>query len=90
MPVGSPLLPVLLNLIIHDLEKNVLFNMSINIPIYRYMDDILLLVPNQIYEILLNRLKFTVEHNDDSSVNFLNVKLTLTIKEDQIKFNNYS
>jgi len=54
------------------------------------MDDILLLVPNQIYEILLNRLKFTVEHNDDSSVNFLNVKLTLTIKEDQIKFNNYS
>jgi len=46
------------------------------------MDDILLLVPNQIYEILLNRLKFTVEHNDDSSVNFLNVSLTI---KDQIK-----
>ncbi|KYQ59136.1 hypothetical protein ALC60_01852 [Trachymyrmex zeteki] len=58
------------------------------------MDDILLAVPNnQINEILDNfnsyhdRLRFTVEHVDDDSVNFLDVKVILN--DGRIKFDMY-
>ncbi|KYM78284.1 hypothetical protein ALC53_11309, partial [Atta colombica] len=78
------------NLISIALESNYklvsfdIISMYTNIPIelitkkYRYMNDILLAVPNnQINEILDNfnsyndRLRFTVEHGDDNSINFL-------------------
>ena len=57
------------------------------------MDDILLAVPNQINEILNrfnsyhNRLRFTVEHGDDKSINFLDVKVTL--EDSYIEFDIY-
>ncbi|KAG5322113.1 MOS1T transposase, partial [Pseudoatta argentina] len=64
----SPLLLVLANLVIHDLEKNVLSNMRINISVYyRYVDDILLMIPNnQIYDILDS---FKSYHNRLSLIN---------------------
>ena len=55
--------------------------------------DILLAVPNQINEILNrfnsyhNRLRFTVEHGDDKSINFLDVKVIL--EDSYIEFDIY-
>jgi len=83
--MGSPLSSVLANLIIQDLKEKIFSNININILIYyRYVDDILLAVPNnQINEILNrfntyhDRLRFTVEHGDNKSINFFDVKIIL-------------
>ncbi|KYQ57410.1 Phosrestin-2 [Trachymyrmex zeteki] len=64
-------------------KLNVTDKININISIYyRYMDDILLVAPdNQIDTILdkfnsyHDRLKFTVEHEENNSINFLDVKV---------------
>ena len=82
MPIRSPLSPVL---IIQDLEEKIFSNININIPIsYWYVDDILLTIPNnQINEILdrfnsyHDRLRFTMKHGNDKSINFFDVKLIL-------------
>ena len=73
------------------MEEKIFSNININIPIYYRYDDILLAIPNnQINEILdrfnsyHDRLRFTVEHGDDKSINFLDVKVIL--KDECIKF----
>ena len=54
--MGSPLSPILANLVIQDLEMSILSNINVNIPIYyRYVDmyDMLIaLSKNQMYLIL--------------------------------------
>ena len=54
LSMGSPLSPILANLVIHDLEMSILSNINVNIPIYyRYIDDMLIALPkNQMYLIL--------------------------------------
>jgi len=96
MPIGFLLLSILANLVIQDLEDKIFFNININILIYyRYVDDILLAVPNnQINEILDNfnsyndRLRFTVEHGDDNFINFLDVR-DMILDDGCIKFDMY-
>ncbi|XP_018364347.1 PREDICTED: uncharacterized protein LOC108762042 [Trachymyrmex cornetzi] len=73
MPMGSPLSPILADLVIQDLELYVINSLEFKVPIYyRYVDDILVALPDvQINKVLLlfnshhNRIKFTVEENDD-------------------------
>ncbi|XP_018376454.1 PREDICTED: uncharacterized protein LOC108769765 [Trachymyrmex cornetzi] len=78
MPMGSPLSPILADLVIQDLESDIL---TVAIP------------NNQVEEVLSlfnsyhDRLKCTVEERDDGSVNFLDE--TVILKEGQIKFDNY-
>ena len=96
MPIGFLLLSISANLVIQDLEDKIFFNININILIYyRYVDDILLAVPNnQINEILDNfnsyndRLRFIVEHGDDNSINFLDVR-DMILDDGCIKFDMY-
>ena len=75
---------MLANLVIQDLEDIIFSNININNPIYyRYMDILLAIPNNQINEIFDNfnsyydRLRFTIEHGDDNSINFLDVRVIL-------------
>jgi len=73
LPMGSPLSPVLADLVIQDLEKNIFQNLNTHIFFYyRYMDDIVLAASkNKINDILDSfngyheRIKFTVDHGDE-------------------------
>ncbi|XP_018355891.1 PREDICTED: telomerase reverse transcriptase-like [Trachymyrmex septentrionalis] len=83
LPMGSPLSPILADLVIQDLEHNIFDILITHIPLYyRYVDDILLAAPtNQITNILdsfnayQERIKFTVDYGDEFGISFLDVKL---------------
>jgi len=81
--MGSPLSPIIANLVMQDLEENALEKINHNIPFYyRYVDDIILAAPNdQVNKIVEtfngfhSRLQFTVEHEKDKSISFLDLKI---------------
>jgi len=86
-PMGSPLSPILADMVMQDLEVKAINELNIAFPIYyRYVDDIVLLTPNNMVENILNtfnsihsRLQFTLEREKNGSLNFLD--LTLIISE---------
>ncbi|EFN65030.1 hypothetical protein EAG_06186, partial [Camponotus floridanus] len=81
--MGSPLSPILANMVMDDLESQCLNSLNFTIPIYyRFVDDVFAIVPRtRMDEILTNfnnyheRLRFTFEMEVDSSISFLNVKI---------------
>ena len=83
LPMGSPLSPVLADLVIQDLEKNIFQNLNTHISFYyRYVDDIVLAAAKDEINSILDsfngyheRIKFTVDYGDEFGVNFLDVKL---------------
>jgi len=89
-PMGSSLSPVLADLVMQDLEIEALNKLNFVFPFYyRYVDDILLLTPSDKVDIILNtfnnihnRFKFTVELENNRSISFLD--LNLSIKNDSI------
>lgn len=83
-PMGSPLSPIIADLVSSDLEKRALSLIQMTIPIYfRFVDDILIAAPLDKFDDILNifnsihnRLQFTLEYNiNDNSINFLDVSL---------------
>lgn len=78
-----PLSPIITDVVMQDLEKNVLNLLNCKLLIYfRYVDDILLAAPseqiNNIFELFNNyydRLKFTIEYENDKSLNLLHLRL---------------
>jgi len=82
-PMGSPLSPVIANLVLQDLEEKALEKINCNIPFYhRYVDDIVLAAPsNQVKKIVdifnsfHQRLQFTIEYETNRCINFLDLKL---------------
>ena len=86
-PMGSPISPILADLVLQDLEEEVLKKFSFSIQAYfQYVDDTFLIIPkNKIKEILKNfnsyhsRLNFTYESEIDNTLVFLNL---LMIKND--------
>lgn len=94
-PMGSPLSPVIANLAMFQLEKDIVLNLNFEIPIYiRYVDDILLCLPEdkiqQIFNAFNNfneRLKFTVEIPTVNSINFLDI--TIIMQNDRFITNWY-
>jgi len=89
-PMGSPLSPILADIVMQDLEEKAIKKLDINFPFYyRYVDDILLLTPKSKVNIILNtfnniheRLKFTVKLEKNRSINFLD--LSLLVKNDAL------
>ena len=89
-PMGSPISPMLADLVLQDLEEVVLNKLSFKIyAYYRYVDDAFLIIPkNMIKEILENfnsyhsRLKFTHEIEFENTLSFIN--LLMIKKEDGI------
>jgi len=84
-PMGSPLSPILADIVMEDLEVNCLQKMEFKIhTYYRYVDDIFLIIPESKIENVLKtfneyhpRLKFTHEIENNNSISFLN---TLVIR----------
>jgi len=83
-PMGSPLSPIIADIVMQDLENSVLNTVKFPIPIfYRYVDDILLAVPEEKIDLILNkfnsfhpRLQFTLERGGDR-INFLDTTIIL-------------
>jgi len=91
-PMGSPLSPIIADIVMQDLEREVLGAFDFEIPFYhRYVDDIVLAVPTPCIDFVFNkfnsihpRLQFTIEIGK-SSINFLDT--TIIIKNNRIVFN---
>jgi len=89
--MGSPLSPIITDIVMQDLEKSVLNTIDMQLPFYyRYVDDIIFATHessiNSILEKFNNyhhRLNFTVEMESNRSLSFLN--LLLIIDNNKIK-----
>jgi hypothetical protein len=90
MPMGSPLSPILADIVMQDLEKKALNSLNFDVQFYyRYVDDIILSLPRTQKNILLekfndvhNRLQFTIEEEKNRCINFLDV--SLLVSDDRI------
>ena len=84
-PMGSPLSPVIADIVMQDIENKALETLGSKLPFYfRYVDDIACAVPNNLIERTLEifnsihpRLQFTMEIGIDNKLNFLDVSLLL-------------
>lgn len=84
--MGSPLSPIIADLVLQDLKEEALNRLPCILPIYfRYVDDILLAAPRGEIDNILgtfnslhDRLKFTLELSENNCINFLNVKIRST------------
>ena len=75
----SPILEITLQ----DIEIDAIKILPFNVPLYfRYVDDIILAVPVDSYDTVLNifnsfhkRIQFTIEIPDEDYINFLNIRI---------------
>ena len=82
-PMGSPLSPVIADIVVQDLESVALNSIGMDLKFYfRYVDDILLVSPkNQVDKILdtfngiNDRLQFTMEIEKDRNISFLDISI---------------
>jgi len=94
-PMGSPLSPVIADLVMRDLETKALNSLQFEAKLYvRYVDDILIATPkNQIentrkaFNSLHDRLQFTNELSENNKINFLNV--SILHKNNRLQFDLY-
>lgn len=85
-PMGSPISPIIADIVMQDLETSILTRLNIQLPFYyRYVDDIVLAAPkDKIVDILdefngyHSRLKFTYELENNSSLSFLDLELRIS------------
>jgi len=83
-PMGSPLSPILADIVLDDLETSCIQKLDFNLHTYcRYVDDIFMIIPATKLAIVLDifnnyhhRLKFTYELEVNDSLNFLDVSVT--------------
>ena len=89
-PMGSPLSPIIADLVMQDLELTILNSLDISVPLYfRYVDDIIMCIPEKYVTIITdkfnnyhNRLKFTNERENNRCISLLD--LTLKIIDNKI------
>jgi len=94
-PMGSPLSPIIADLVLQDLEMKAIERLPFELPLYyRYVDDVLLAAPvdrlNELLEIFNsfhNRLQFTLEIGINNKINFLDV--TIILNDQRIMFDRY-
>jgi len=92
--MGSPLSPILADIVMDDLETECLRNLNFTIhTYYRYVDDIFLIIPVTKLDLLLTtfnnyhtKLKFTYEVENNNSLSFLDV---LIVKNDNKLISNW-
>jgi len=93
-PMGSPLSPIISDLVMRDIEERALEILNLPLPFYfRYVDDILMAIPSDSINNILNifnnlhpRLQFTLEIGGDK-INFLDV--TIIKNNNKLEFNWY-
>ena len=89
LPMGSPFSPILADIIMDDLEKERLSSLGFELPLYiRYVDDILIAVPNTNIDNILQffktnkfNIKFPLEKEIERTINFLDISIAR--KQDQ-------
>lgn len=87
--MDSPLSPIIVDLVMQDLEANALGRIRVHLPFYfRYVDSIVMAVSNNLIDFTLMkfnffhpRMQFTVKREGDK-INFLNI----TIKNNNFSF----
>jgi len=100
-PMGSPLSPIIADLVMQDLENHCLNSINCHLTFYhRYVDDIVMAAPSDKVDMIFNifneyhdRLKFTIEYESDRSISFLDLRLIVidnTIKIDWFHKTTYS
>lgn len=84
-PMGSPLSPVIADIVMQDIETRALNIINFKLPFYfRFVDDIFTAVPAERIDDFLNtfysvntRLQFTLEIENNNTISFLEVAFTL-------------
>ena len=92
--MGSPLSPILADMVMDDLESYCLNSLDFCVPVYyRYVDDIFAIIPRSkiiailtIFNSYHERLQFTHEIEYNSTINFLN---TTVIRQDNRLITNW-
>lgn len=85
-PMGSPLSPIIADIVLQDLEARALASLRFTPPFYvRYVDDIALAAPShlhghilQIFNAFHPRLQFTMEIDEENRLNFLDTTMILS------------
>lgn len=80
-PMGSPISPIISDIVLQDLETEALNSLEFSLPFYyRYVDDIVLAILMskinkvlRVFNSLHRRLKFTVELEENNRLNFLDI-----------------
>lgn len=83
--MGSPLSPIIADIVLQDLENRALQALSFTPTFYfRFVDDLILAVPYDlidytldIFNSLHNRLQFTLKTDDNNKINLLDLTLIL-------------
>ena len=82
--MGSPLSPVVANMVMQDFEKMAIGMLPCRLLFYRYVDDIILVAPSErvgdilnIFNSLDTRLQFTMEIGLDGKISFLDTMLII-------------
>jgi len=94
-PMGSPLSPIIADMVLRDLETKAIEKLPFELPLYRrYVDDILLAASLDQFNIILDtfnsfhvRLQFTLEISINNRINFLDV--TIILDDQKISFDRY-
>jgi len=85
-PMGSSLSPIVADIVMQDLETEYINKFDFHLTLYyRYVDDIVLAAPTDKINLILEsfnnyheRLKFTVEHEKDRPLSFLDLLITIS------------
>jgi len=83
-PMGSPLSPIIADIVMQDLERSAIEKLPFELPFfYRYVDDIIFAAPSDMLDVALDsfnqvheRLQFTMEIEREGKINFLEVLFT--------------
>jgi len=89
-PMGSPLSPIIADIVMQDFETNVLNSINVQLPFYyRYVDDIVFATQDTNVSYILEtfnnyhqRIKFTMERENNRCLRFLD--LLLIVKNNTI------
>lgn len=84
-PMGSPLSPIIADIVLQDLERRALDSLNLSLPFYyRYVDDIACAIPLNKVALTLTafnsfhpRLQFTAEISENNKLNFLDITIIL-------------
>jgi len=85
-PMGSPLSPIIADVVMQDLETACLNRIKFQLTFYsRYVDDIVMAVPSDKIDLVFktfndyhDRLKFTIEYEENRSLSFLDLRLIIS------------
>jgi len=84
--MGSPLSPIIADVVMQDLESVCLRRINCELTFYyRYVDDIVMAAPSDKTDLIFNtfndyheRIKFTIEHEESRSLSFLDLLLIIS------------